>query len=245
MFFALSTTVPVIIYLHVNQDTLSKLGKGPTDVGGERGSTGDVTGTLYDIIEPATGVNNNVTMSFPCHDTSSRCFRRRHLLPRSKDPSDPRFLKVTNGSVFLYLYSAFWDDRETLHSQPVIRIITVTRTVTRWITMETDILSQLRCITMCRDNMSVEVSPVRSTMELQAHPHEKEVDRRQLICVPEKCRDLVTLSFAPPVGSVTEEWVSENMLPVETYLRPETPQNLVVCVAPMHDSIDPYRRGLR
>ncbi len=246
----LGAIIPMIVYLHLSgvtlrlrrdTQTLSKIIKEARGVGDERDSTDHVTGASNDVIDLATRVNNNVTMPSPCHDTSSRCLRRRHLLPTSKEPSNPRFLKVTNGSVFLYLYSAFWDDRETLHSEPVIRIITVTRTVTRWVTMETDILSHLRCVTVCRDDVSLEVSPVRSTKELQIHPPEKEVDRRQVICVPEKCRDLVTLSFAPPVGSVTEEWVSENMLPVETYLRPETRQNLVVCVAPMHGSIDPYR----
>ncbi len=68
----------------------------------------------------------------------------RRILPRSKDPNDARFLKVRDGDVYLYLYSAFLDDRETLQSEPVIRIIVIIRTVVTWMEIEADVFPRLR-----------------------------------------------------------------------------------------------------
>ncbi len=194
---------------------------------------------------------NNATMNTSVRNrttaTSSRRPRIVHdrpLLRGGKDPMDAKFLKITNPGVFLYLYSAFWDDRDTLPGKPVIRIITVTKTIGhKWKDIEKDILPKLRCVTVCRDDLHVEVQGVIETLALQFHPPEREIDRRQIICVPHTCRDYVTVTFAGGVhvGMVTEEWVAGNMLPVETYQRPKIPQNLVVCVPPLHNTFDVYR----
>ena len=173
-----------------------------------------------------------------------RIVRDNPLLNGGKDPMDGRFLKITNPGVFLYLYSAFWDDRDTLPGEPVIRIITVTNTSGHnWRDIERDILPRLLCVTVCRDDLHVEVQGVSETRALQFHHAKREIDRRQIVCIPHTCRDYVTVTFAGGghVGMVTEEWVAGNMLPVETYQRPKIPQNLVVCVPPLHNTFDVYR----
>ncbi len=205
-------------------------------------NTTAVSAAQFQGLDNHTTVNTavvNVTSS-----TSSRSpsvVQDRPLPRKGKYPLDAKFLKITNPGVFLYLYSAFWDDRETLPGEPVIRIITVTRTIGhKWKHIEKNILSQLRCVTVCRDDLLVEVRSVNETRALQNHPPELEIDRRQIICIPHTCRDYVTVTFAA-VGTVTEEWVSRNMLPVETYQRTDTPQSLVVCTGPIYKTFDVYR----
>ena len=84
------------------------------------------------------GLNNmnNATMNTSVRNrttvTSSRrppIIRESPLLRGGKEPMDAKILKITDPGVFLYLYSAFWDDRQTLPGEPVIRIITVTKTI--------------------------------------------------------------------------------------------------------------------
>ncbi len=166
------------------------------------------------------------------------------LLQRRRDPTNPKYLTVSEGGVLLAMYSAFWDDRETLQSEPVIRIISVIRTARHaWSDVEQDVLSRLRCVTVCREDFQVEVTPVRETRELQAHTPALQVDRRQIICLPLRCRDYVTVAFDPlqSMEEVTETWAAKYMLPVETYDKPETSQNLVVCAGPLFKTFDPYR----
>ncbi len=164
-------------------------------------------------------------------------------LPSSKDPSDPRMLTVTDNHTHFYMYSAFWDDRDELMSDPVIRITSMILTSkdSRYNLIEPEVLTRLRCASLCREDFSTEISPVQSTMPMSIHPNRKLIDRRLVMCQPTRCRDYVTLTFDPVPENPSTEWILQNMLPVEHFQRPAAPVALGACVSVMYGTVDPYR----
>ncbi len=164
-------------------------------------------------------------------------------LPSSRDPSDPRMLTVTDDHTHFYMYSAFWDDRDELMSDPVIRITSMILTSkgSRYKRIESELLTRLRCASLCQGDFSTEISPVQSTMPVSIHPHRQNIDRRLIICQPTRCRDYVTLTFDPVPEHPTSEWILQNMLPVEHAQRPTAPVALGACVPVMYGTISPYR----
>ncbi len=164
-------------------------------------------------------------------------------LPSSRDPSDPRMLTVTDNHTHFYMYSAFWDDRDELMSDPVIRITSMILTSkgSRYNRIEPDVLTRLRCASLCREDFSTEISPVQSTVPISIHPNRQNIDRRLIMCQPTRCRDYITLTFVPVPENPSRDWILQNMLPVEHFQRHKAPVALGACVAVMYGAIDPYR----
>ncbi len=164
-------------------------------------------------------------------------------LPSRRDPSDPRMLAVTDNHTHFYMYSAFWDDRDEMMSDPVVRITSMILTSKgiRYARIEPEVLTRLRCASLCRSDFSTEISPVQSTVPVSIHPIRQNIDRRLVMCQPTRCRDYVTLTFDPVPEHPSREWILQNMLPVEHSQRPTAPVALGACVSVMYGTIDPYR----
>ncbi len=164
-------------------------------------------------------------------------------LPSSRNPSDARMLTVTDNHTHFYMYSAFWDDRDELMVDPVIRITSMilTSKETRYDQIDKEVLTRLRCASVCRGDYNTEISPVQSTVSIAIHPDRQNIDRRLVMCKPTRCRDYVTLTLDPVPENPSREWILQNMLPVETFQRPTAPVALGACVSVMYGTIDPYR----
>ncbi len=164
-------------------------------------------------------------------------------LPSSRDPSDPRMLAVTDNHTHFYMYSAFWDDRDELMSDPMIRITSMILTSkdNHYDLIEPEVLTRLRCASLCRGDFSTELSPVQSTVPVSIHPNRRNIDRRLVMCQPTRCRDYITLTFDPVPEHPSREWILQNMLPVEHFQRHMAPVALGACVSVMYGTIDPYR----
>ncbi len=164
-------------------------------------------------------------------------------LPSSRDPSDLHMITVTDNHTHFYMYSAFWDDRVELMSDPVIRITSMILTSkdSRYDQIQTEVLRRLRCASLCQGDFSTEISPVQSTVAVSLPTNRQNIDRRLVMCQPTRCLDYVTLTFDPVPEHPSREWILQNMLPVEHFQRPTAPVALGVCVSVMFDTIDPYR----
>lgn len=165
--------------------------------------------------------------------TSELSLRRLFRADRSTQTYPGRYYNFSNGEFRFYAYSAFYDDRRSLLSAPVVRIIAVSDQYS-----ELQNSSKRLYCTLHHDERDVIVSMDAEPLIIGYGWPMNNVEAREYVYTCPAVKGMIPRSVS--VTTDQAEYISSG-IPVIVPRRPKSKRNFCVCVQAVYGSLNPYR----